>query len=258
MTQGLKGLLQILLVIVLIVYGPQWLLLQYTPWSIALLTSAMIACVVAFLYVTLRQATPNGGSNGPKSLAFITPFLVVFTGLLGSLALISYQIHKPLPKTAFLLPLTLIIVFAMVRYVYSLIKTTTLYQQLFSYCKIELANRQEMGDYFINEITFHSTSNGLVTCISPLSKQMPHPSIPRFADKIVFRFYSDNASRSFSNTFPFNYSLCQEQEGRRMGWCFWLRQKKILPLKVVLGPQNTISLYLEANLLSLYELKEGQ
>src|SRR5690606_12740696 len=116
--QDLKELILISLVIAVFIAGLQWLLLKFTHWSIALAATAFISFVIGSLYVALKHARPNGGSSGPPASEFITPALIMFAVFLLGLWLVSYLTKDQIPKIAIILPLCLIIVFAIGRNVY--------------------------------------------------------------------------------------------------------------------------------------------
>jgi hypothetical protein len=255
MGQDIKELGAILLILVLIIAGVQWFFVRFVHWSVALVVTGLIALFISSLYVSLAHATPNGGSRGPNASEFVTPTLVIFGALLCGLALVCHFSQIRLPKMAFILPFSLIAIFAIGRYVYQYIDNVTLSCELFSKCDIELKNQSDSG-VRVREICFQNTQNGLVNIIDPLSKQIPYPSLTRFSNRITFRCFSAKTDRIFSQDFPFDYRLCQEKEGQRLGFCFWLRQKVVLPMKIVLLPNGKVDLYLDSNLISQYQLND--
>ena len=112
MNQDIKELFGALLIIVFIIAGLQWLLLRFTHWSVALAATGFISLFISFIYVSLKHASPNGGSRGPAASEYITPSLVVFTALLCGLAVVYYLMNqntqRPTPKLFIILPLCLI------------------------------------------------------------------------------------------------------------------------------------------------------
>ncbi|PKB17155.1 hypothetical protein [Flavobacterium sp. 5] len=252
MGEDIRELTGILIVFVLIIAAMQWFLLRFTHWSVAFVVTGIIAFVVSFLYVSLSNASPNGGSTGPNVSEFITPTLIIFASLLCGLVLVSYLTQIRLPKLVFILPLVLIAVFAIARYMYGYIDDVTVYREIFSSCIIEIENNS--GENLVHEISFQNKSNSLTTTIDPSEKEPPYPFIPRSADKIIFRCVSVKMDRMFFQDFPFDYSLCKEKDGERMGLCFWLRQKVVLPIKIVLQPNNRVDLYIDNHLANQYQL----
>jgi predicted membrane metal-binding protein len=218
--------------------------------------TAFIAVVISFFYVTLSHATPNGGSNGPNGSEFITPMLVVFASLLCGFAVVCYLTHIRLPKMVFILPLILIVVFFISRYVYQYVDSATFYYTNFSSCKIELID-QTGNTSNVDTILFQNSSSGYSTDIQTKTKEKPYPQIIRFADKIIFRNYSTNAKQLFKKEFPFDYSLFKEKKGPTVGCCFWLRSQKTLPMKIVLLSNDKVDLYIDNHLIKQYQLNDN-
>lgn len=256
MNDDIKELIGMLVVLTLIITGVQWFLVRFTHWSVALGFTGLIAFFIGFLYVSLKHATPNGGSNGPDDSEYITPIFIIFASLLCGLALVCYLTQNRVPKKAFLIPLALIIVFAIGKYVYSYIADATFYHTQFSSCKIELVD-ETGGTSVVEHISFQNPSNGYTTGIRPDFKEEPYPHIVRFTDKIIFRNYSAKEGQSFTKEFPFDYKLLKEKKGVRIGFVFWLHQKIVLPMKIVLLPDNKVDLYIDNHLIKQYQLNSG-
>lgn len=254
MGEDIRELTGILIVFLLIITALQWFLLRFTHWSVALVLSGIIAFVVSFLYVSLNNASPNGGSSAPPASEFITPTLVIFASLLCGLVLVSYVTQIRLPKLVLILPLTLIAVFVIVRTVYEYIDNVTVYHEIFSSCAIKIENRS--GDELVQEISFQNKSNSLTTTIDPNEKELPYTFIPKAADKIIFRCVSIKTDRMFFQDFPFDYGQCKEKDGKRIGFCFWLRQKMVLPIKIILQPNHKVQLYIDSHLAKEYQLHD--
>ncbi|MDQ5930386.1 MAG: hypothetical protein QG594_2174 [Bacteroidota bacterium] len=253
MNNDIKELVGMLIVLTLIIAGIQWFLVRFTHWSVALVVTGLIAFFITFLYVSLGHATPNGGSNGPDGSEYIAPMFAIFASLLCGLALVCHLTHSNVPKKAFLIPLGLILVFAIVRYVYSYIADATFYHTQFSSCKIELVD-ETGGTSVAEQISFQNPSNGFTTDIRRDFKEKPYPHIVRFADKIIFRNYSAKENQSFTQEFAFDYTLLKEKNGPTIGYLFWLHQKIVLPVKIVLKPDNVVELYIDSHLVKQYQL----
>ncbi|PXY46995.1 hypothetical protein [Flavobacterium hydrophilum] len=253
MNNDAKELIGMLIVLTVIIAGVQWFLVRFTHWSVALGVTGLIAFFIGFLYVSLKHATPNGGSNGPDSSEYITPMFVIFASLLCGLALVCHLTQNRVPKKAYLIPLALILMFAILRYVYVYIADATFYHAQFSSCKIELVD-ETGGTSVVEQISFQNPSNGYTTDIRPDFKEEPYPHIVRFADKIIFRNYSAKAGQSFTKEFPFDYNLLKEKKGVRIGFVFWLHQKIVLPMKIVLKPYNVVELYIDNHFVKQYQL----
>ena len=256
MNDDIKELIGMLIVLTLIVGGIQWFLVRFTHWSVALGATGLIAFFIAFLYVSLKHATPNGGSSGPDDSEYITPMFAIFASLLCGLALVCHLTQSHVPKKAFLIPLVLILVFAIFRYVYGYIADATFYHTQFSSCKIELVD-ETGGNSVVEQISFENPSNGYTTDIRPDFKEGLYPHIVRFADKIIFRNYSEKTGQSFTQEFPFDYNLLKEKKGVRIGFVFWLHQKIVLPMKIVLLPDNKVDLYIDNHLIKEYQLDKS-
>lgn len=253
MDNDTKELIGMLIILTIIISGVQLLLVRFVHWSAALITTGTIALVVAWLYVSLKHATPNGGSNGPDGSEYIMPAFITFACLLCGLALVCHLTQNRLPKLAFILPLGFMLLFTIGRYVYKYIDGASFYYNHFSSCKIELVNKSGR-ESVIEQISFKNTSNGFTTNIHPNSKEEIYPNITRFVDKIIFRNYPSGKNPSFYKEFPLNYNLFKEKKGPRIGYIFWLRHKIVLPMKIVLLPENKVDLYLDNHLVVQYEL----
>jgi hypothetical protein len=138
-----------------------------------------------------------------------------------------------------------------VRYVYQYINNATVYQEIFSSCDIKLVNNSD--NELVQEIGFKNSSNSLINSINPDIPEQPYSNIPRGADQISFRCSSETQGM-FYQDFPFDYNLLQEKEGNRLGLCFWLREKVVLPLKIVLQSNDKAQLYINNKLVQQYQL----
>lgn len=161
MNEDIIELAGMLIILALIISVVQWLLVRYTHWSVALIVTGLVSLFVSFIYVSLENASPNGGSNGPAFSEFITPTLVIFASLLGGLALVCYLTENELPKKVIILPMCIIFVFFIVSYIFQYIDNVRLSSELFSNCQIELSD-ETVGKSIVNEICFENTSSGLV------------------------------------------------------------------------------------------------
>ena len=244
----------ILFIIILVVAGLQWFLLRFTHWSVALIATGFIALFISGMYVSLKFARPNGGSNGPDSSEFITPALIVFASLLLGLWLVSYLSKNPIPKIVFIVSLCLVVVFAIGRNVYEYVHGMSFYFKNFSDCEIELLDKTG-GKSNVSAISFQNSSSGFTSDIHPGWKEKPYPQIIRFADSICFYYYSNQTKKEYLQKFPFDYNVCKEKDGP-IEYVFWLRLHYTLPMKVILLPDNKIDLYLGDSLVKQYELKE--
>lgn len=251
MNKDIIELLGIFLFFSAIVVFVQWLLLRFTHWSVALAATAVIAFVIAFLYVMLSNASPNGGGSGPDTSEFITPMVVAFVSSFCELLLVAYLTKTHLPKAVLLALGIFIAVFTIGRYAYQYVDNATEYQKLFSYCTIEIVNNS--GNTVVSEIGFKNIAAGIITTINPNEKEQPYPAIPRFSDEISFRGVSTK-NRMFEQYFQFDYSLLQEKDGKSLGLCFWLREKVVLPLKIVLQPNLKVDLYINNKLVQQCQL----
>lgn len=251
MSGDIIELLGMLIILAFFISGVQWLLVRYTHWSVALIATGIISFLISILYVSLEHAVPNGGSNGPDASEFITPTLVIFGSLLCSLALVCYFTQNRLPKKAVLLPLSLIFVITIGRFIYQYIDAVSFYSEIFSRSKIAVLDKTDSIP-IVEEINFYGES--FVKTIYSKSNEEQDPIIPRFANKIIFLCYSSKTDRMFEQDFPFDYSLCKEREGERLGYCFWLREKIISPMKIVFQPHNKVDLYIDNHLIKQYQL----
>lgn len=256
MTNDSKGLLGILLIITSIIAGVQWFFVRFTHWSVALALTVLIAFFISSLYVSLKHARPNGGSRGPANSEYIIPMFVVFLFLLCALALVCHLTQTKIPKIAFFIPLSLIIVFAISRYVYKYIHISTYYLANFSTCNIQLVD-ETGGTSAAELISFKNSSTGFTTDIQPEFKEQPYHSVVRFADKIIFRNFSNKVGKLFIKEFPFDYNLLKEKKSSRIGLIFWLSEKIVLPIKIVIKPDNVVDLYIDNHLVKQYQLNIG-
>ncbi len=255
MGQDIKEIVGILIVIVLVIAGVQWFIVRFMHWSVALAVTGFIAFFISFLYVSLSHASPNGGNGSTNSSEYITPTLVVFSALLCGLAVVCYLTKIQLPQKVFILPIVLIVTFAIGRYIYQYVNDVTTYFRLFSNCQIELIDETK-GKSTIREIGFQDTTSGLVSNIEIDSGETPYPRLTRNATNIIFQRYTDAKGIS-RQIFPFDYRLCQEKEGQRLGYIFWLRQKVVLPIKIVVLSGDKVDLYVGGNLVTQYQLNEN-
>lgn len=254
--RDLQELGVILLIIVAVISGVQWFLLRFTDWWVALLVTGIIAFIITFCYVALEHATPNGGSNGPPVSAYITPTLIIFSSLLLGMWLVAYLTKNQLPKMVFIVPLCFMFVFAIGRNVYQYVSSATFYFTNFSTCKIEVLD-EAGGSSNVDVILFKNSSSGYTTNIRTASKEVFYPQMIRFADKITFYYPPKNKERP-KKEFSFDYSLFKEEKGPTVGYCFWLRSHKTLPMKIVLLPDDKVDLYLGGNLVKQYNLNDRE
>lgn len=243
----------ILLIIVAVIAGLQWVLLRFAHWSVALIATGIIGFVISSLYVALKHARPNGGSSGPPSSEYFAPALIIIASLLLGLWLVSYLAKIHLPKLAIIIPLCSLFVFAIGRNVYEYVHGVSFYFKHFSDCKIELLDEAE-GKSNVEVIVFTNSTSGYTTDIRTKSKEVPYPQIIRFADKITF-YYSNQNEERVKKEFPFDYSLFKEKAGP-IEYVFWLRSHSTLPMKIVLLPNDKVDLYLGGNLVKQYEVKD--
>jgi hypothetical protein len=252
MGRDIKEITGMLIVLILIVTVVQWFSIEFTHWSVALIITGLISLVIWSLYASLKYMSPNGGSyHGSRSWKLDMPTLAILASFLsGGLTMVCYLTKNDLPKMVIVLPLSFVVVFAIGRYVYQYIKNVNRYHELFSHCDIEALNETSKSN--VREMSFHASS-GLCTSIEPNSDKPPYPRLTRNASKIIFHCYTKTKGMS-RQSFPFDYRLCQEKEGKRLGLCFWLRQKVVLPMKIVLQPGDKVDLYLGGNLVQQYQL----
>lgn len=256
MVQDIRELVSLLLICVLVIAGVQWFLLRFTHWSVAIAATCFIAFVISFLYVSLKHASPNGGSNGPDASEFVIPMLTMFVSLLCGLFIVARLSHNYIPGKVFVVVLAAIVVFAVGRYGYQYIENVTFYQKIFSKSSIEVLN-ESSEESIVRGISFQNTSNAITVNVDPDAEKQASFFIPRAANKIVFNCFSVKTDRMFSQDFPFDYRLCKETDGKRMGLCFWLRLKVTLPVKIVLQPGGHVSLYIENRLVKQYQLSDS-
>ena len=251
MNQDIIELGTLLIICVVIISGVQWFLLRFTHWSVALGATAVISLFLSALYVGYSNATPNGGSRSPDVSEYITPILVIFILLLGGLFLVAYLTRTAMPKLVLLYTTAIIALFLIIKYVHQYIDNATVYQEIFSSCDIKVVNNSD--NKLIQEIGFKNSSNSIINSIDPNIEEQPYSNIPRDADQISFRCNSKFRGMFFQD-FPFDYSLFQEKDGDQLGLCFWLREKVVLPLKIVVQPNNKVDLYINNHLVKQYQL----
>lgn len=252
--QDIKELGFILMIIMLVIAGVQWFFVRFTHWSVALIATGIIAFIISFIYVSLSHASPNGGGGRTNSSEYIAPMLIIFAALLCGFVVVCHFAQIQLPKKAFVYPMTLLIVFAIGSFAYKYVKNATTYFRLFSKCEIEIIDETE-GKSNIREISFKDTTSSLVSNVDINSSSPPYPRLTRNASNIIFLRYTEAKGMSHQN-FPFDYNLCQEKEGDIVGFCFWLRQKVVLPMKIVIHSDEKVDLYLGGNLVQQYQLKD--
>ena len=244
----------ILLIIALVIAGVQWLLLRFTHWGLALAATAFISFVVGAFYVQLKHATPNGGSSGPDFAAFITPTLVAFSVFFIILLLLGYFTQNKLPRVAYIFTFGSVALFGIVRFAYQEVKLTTYYATYFSTCKVTIVN-EAGGETNVQEIGFRNSSNGHEMPVM-VSKETSLSMVVRFADKISFRSKSPTSNHLVRKEFPFDYSLCKEEQEKVSGLLFWIPSPKILPMRFVLLPDDKVDLYLGDVLVNQYQLAD--
>lgn len=249
MSQDIKELSILLFLCLFIVGGIQWFLLRFTNWTVALTATALIAFMVSFLYVSVKHATPNGGSNGPDASEFINPALTIFIFLLIGLFFVSILSKTYFPKKALLTTLALTVLFVMGRTTLQYIQNAALCQELFSINNLEVVNISD-GKTTIQEVALHNSVSGISVNLELDRKGKSEVYIPKNTDKIVFRCYSTGKNGIFSQSFPFDPKLLKEKNGKRMGLCFWLRMKVSAPIKIVLQPENKFRLYIDDELIT--------
>ena len=274
MGEDIKEIVGILIVLVLIISGVQWFFVRFTHWSVALVATGLIAFVISFFYVSLSHASPNGGSNGPNGSEFITPLLVVFSVLFCGFCLVCYLSKSQVPKTAFVLPLSLIALIMIGQFVCHYIEEAeyiSYHYKSFIICQVEVKN--ESGSMRIaHKIIFRNTSDYSETYIQLESdteelnndevliyNQPNLRNIPRFANKITFECFLDKTNSMPLQEFPFDYSLCKEKDLPKSGLLdnlsFWIHEKGILPIKISFLPGNKVNLYIDNRLVKQYQLR---
>lgn len=267
MNQDFKELSAIFLVILAIICGLQWLLLRFTHWSIALIASCFIALTISSVYVGYKNATPNGGSHGPAASEYIVPTIVVLGCLLFSLMLIYYLMNKekgfPFHKNLFLIPAVLFAVFFVGRYLYNYIYYTSHFLKTLSECELQIINESHQKP-IIDLISFTSESTDMRMDFELASNKEgvlykePKSFIPRDTDKITFQCDNGRNYDLIYQKFAFDYKLCEEKTIPKDGlesMFFWIESKKILPIKIVLLPDNKVKLYIDRRLVEGYALK---
>ena len=245
----------ILFVIALVIAGVQWLLLRFTHWGVALAATAFISFVVGAFYVQLKHATPNGGSSGPDFAAFITPTLVAFTVFFISLLLLGYFTQNKLPRVAYIFTFGSVALFGIVRYAYQEVTLATYYATYFSTCKVTIVNEADGGEAKVQEIRIRNTSNGHELPMIASTKASLSLMV-RFADKISFGRESATSTHLVRKEFPFDYSLCKEEQEKGTGLLFWIPIPKILPMRFVLLPDEKVDLYIGGDFVNQYQLAD--
>ncbi len=249
-----KEMIGMTIVFILVMATLQLLLLWLTHWSVALIVPCLISFVIVIYVVGLGHATPNGGSYGPGAATSITPLLWVEGSLLCSLWLLCYLMKKPLPNMAVIVPLSLMLAFGIGQFVYSYIKIRSFWYKNYSLCKLEIENKTGSRS-FIQHIKFNSSSRYSMD-IDPHAVLWKTTYTPRDMDKISFRCHFANSNRSQVIEFPFDYTLCQEKVSYTFDWTFWITQKNILPMKLILLPDHKVALYIDNTLIQHYKLSE--
>ena len=251
--QDIKELGFIVLTAVLAIAGVQWLLLRFTHWSVAFIVTVLIGLFISGLYVSLKHARPNGGSSGPPSSEYIIPQIIVVTSLLLGMWLVSFLSKTQVPKLVFIAPLGFIVVFVAGRLIYQYIHNITQYNRLFSNCKIELVDSTG-GKSNLTEIYFQNTSS-LVSSIRINSGESLYTRLVRDASRITFHVYTEKKGMTRQG-FPFDYSLCKEKDGKTAGLCFWVKEKDVLPMKIIVLPNDKVDLYIDGEMVKQYQLKD--
>ncbi|MDR7212060.1 hypothetical protein [Flavobacterium piscis] len=253
MNNDTRELLGMLVIVTIVIAGVQWLFVRFTHWSVALAVTGLIALFISSIYVSLKHATPNGGSNGPDGSEYITPMIVVFSALLLGLWTVCYLTKQQLPKMVFMIPLCFIIVFLSVRYVYEYVYNVSMYYELFSNCEIEVQDKTG-GESNIREIYFQDSSSLISTVeLNPTDKS--ETRIVRSANSIHFRYLTKKTNRLIEQGFPFDYSLCKEEKQGSAGICFWVHPRVTLPMKIILLPNNAVDLLI-GNVVVNYQLNK--
>ena len=123
---------------------------------------------------------------------------------------------------------------------------------LFCNCKIELVDNTG-GKSNLREIYFQNTSSSLVSSVEINSNESVYPRLVRDASKITFEGYREKIGMTHQD-FPFDYSLCKEKDGKTAGLCFWVKEKDVLPMKIIVLPNNKVDLYIDGELVKQYQL----
>lgn len=252
--QDIKELVFIALTAVLAIAGVQWLLLRFTHWSVTFIVTVLAGLFISGLYVSLKHARPNGGSSGPPSSEYFFPQIIVITCLLLGMWLVSFLSKIQVPKLAFIIPLCFILVFTLGRHIYQYIYSVTHYNRLFSNCKIELVDSTG-GKSNLREIYFQNTSSSLVSSVEINSVVGLYPRLVRDASRISFHSYTEKKGM-IRQAFPFDYSLCKEKDGKTAGLCFWVTEKDVLPIKIIVLANDKVNLHIDGELVNQYQLKD--
>ena len=254
MQQGDKETIGMISMLLIVMAGIQWLLLWLTHWSVAMIVTGVLSFIAVWIYVGLSHASPNGGSKGSSASEYLTPLLWVEGSLLCSLWLLCHLMKKPLPNMVVIVPLGLMLAFGIGQVVYSYIKIRSFWYKNYSLCKLEIENKTDSSS-FIHNIKLNSSTRYSMD-INPNTKKWPTTYIPRNMNKIGFRFNSIKNNFNFCE-FPFDYALCKEKESLKFDWIFWITKTSVLPMKLILLPNNTVELYIDNKLIQQYHLKDN-
>ncbi len=248
--RDLKDFGAILFIIVLVVAALQWGLLRFTHWSVALISTGIIGLFISGIYVSLKHARPNGGNRSIPDSAYIAPAIIILTSLLLGMWLVSYASKIHLPKLAILIPIGLMFIFAISSNIYEQINSATFYFKNFNNCEIEIIDNSE-GKSSVDEIAFQNSVSGFNSNIIIKPYISSNPSMIRFIDTITVYYSSKNTQRT-KKDFPFDYNLFKEEKGPTVGYFFWIKSHKILPLKLVLLPDDKVDLYINNRFTAQY------
>ena len=258
MSEDSKVIIIALIILTPILAGIQWLLLRFTHWSIALIISGLISCVISFLYVSLSNATPNGAGNSVNFSEYITPAILIFSIFICGFCLVCYLNKNQIPKMVYVVSLSLIPLMILGQIGLHFIekyKIRSYYNEVYGSCQIEIKN--ETGNkpsirriYLESESCLCLTNIELKTNndVNAILNQNDLNSIPRFANIIEFEYFSTKYGRLFIQEFPFDYSLCQENE--EVG----LHKKSDLLIKIVLKTDQKVDLYIDNRFIKQYLL----
>lgn len=247
-----------LIILTLIIAGVQWLLLRFAHWSVPLVISGLISFIISFLYVSLSNATPNGAGYNVNSSEYITPTVLIFSIFLCCFCLVCYLSKAQISKMAYVTSLSLfalMIIGLLVSYFIESNKEISSYNEGFRSCLIEIKTETGVKP-IIHRISFKNESNYNTTNIevetnrnvNAIHSQNNLDSIPRFANKIEFQYFSTKYGGLFIQEFPFDYSLCQEKE--EVG----LHKKNDLLIKIVLKTDQKVDLYIDNRFIKQYLL----
>lgn len=110
------------------------------------------------------------------------------------------------------------------------------------------------GKSNLREIYFQNTSS-LVSSIRINSGESLYPRLVRDASRITFHVYTEKKGM-IRQGFPFDYSLCKEKDGKTAALCFWVKEKDVLPMKIIVLPNDKVDLYIDGELVKQYQLKD--